>query len=104
MSDTTTTAPLAPTRHEVASNPGAYDGTSFDPLLGIVHPQLIERFSRLPYDSDQRATAESTRNFADWYKVDPAGALAWFESEGEYGEPLNISKLSAGQRVRMGLS
>ncbi|MCZ2113253.1 MAG: hypothetical protein LC131_05405 [Anaerolineae bacterium] len=104
MSDTTPTAPLAPTRHEVASNPGAYDGTSFDPLLGIMHPQLYERFSRMLEGDRVEVGLTGPMSWADWYRKDPGGAMACFEDPGQYGEPLNISKLSTGQRVRMGLS
>lgn len=92
----------APTWADTMGNPGAYEGTSFDPTLGVVHPQLFERFSGGKADELQ---SKPIHTFADWYKYDPEGALAWLTSPGQSnGIPLNIAALGPDQRRRMGLA
>ena len=88
----------APTRHETATNPGKYEGTSFDPTLGVMHPQLYERFG-----AGGAMAGQGPMTWAEWYRLDPGSAIRCFEDPGQFGEPINMSALGPDQRRRMGL-
>ena len=88
--------PAAPTKDKVAANPGAFDGTAFDPTVWFVVPIAVERTTTLP-------TAPGVTTFAEYFRLDPAGAAALFAMSGQYGHPLNLDALTHNQRVRLGI-
>ena len=95
----------APTLAELAAEPGKYDGTSFDPLLRIVHEPLIPIFSTKEgtvVDPDGSISYKfSSGTFADWFKIDHQAALAWYASVYQFG--LFVPGFSANQRAKLGL-
>ena len=93
-----TTKPLAPTPVEVAADPGKWDGTSFDPLIRAVAKKAVINYGSYPEGEEP-----SFIDWAAWYRDDPRGAMAWSETGGALGRRLNLSKLSAGQKERMGI-
>ena len=84
----------APTKAEVAANPGLYDGTPFDPTIVVVPRKAIENYGTV-------AQGATYATFADWYAADAQGALDWFKDQHD-GNPLVLHNLTAAQAIRMG--
>lgn len=90
-------APVAPTRDQIADNPGKYDGTGFDPTLGGVPMSFF-------VESKQELELTGTfRNWGEWYKASPVSATLYISQPGILGKSLNLANLSAGQKARMGI-
>lgn len=98
----------APTKPEVAANPGLYDGTPQDPLNGNMVRQAVMAYSTVAQNAEtasgegRDATSWTGGDFADFFKFDQKAALAWFRDTYD-GHPLNLDKLSPHQRSRLGL-
>jgi hypothetical protein len=98
--------PKAPTKEEVAKNPGAYDGTPFDPMAISVSMNEVKKFATAgpgyeviegePYYKFSAGT------LPDWYKIDQQAALGWYEFTN--GFPLNVNALTANQKAKMGIN
>ena len=86
-----TTAAAAPTKAEIANDPGKYSGTKYDPFGSDVVPSraAIRNFETQP-DIFIGGTV------AQWFRADPAAMLAWFRSTHE-GHDLDLGKLSPDQ-------
>jgi len=84
----------APTGVQVADNPGAYAGTSFDPLIQAVSCRAVSLFS-----GDGVAVFPT---WGEWFKVEPFGALDYFTVT-HNGHKLNFNNLSGNQRQSLGL-
>lgn len=98
--------PKAPTKEEVAVNPGAYEGTSFDPMLLSVSLVQVSKFATAGpgYEvvEGEPYYKFSAGSFPEWYKVDAQAALAWYENM--QGFPLNVNALTPGQKGKMGIN
>jgi hypothetical protein len=89
-------APLAPTKIEVAMVPGKYEGTSFDPLIQIV-PVLWN-----DAEGDGLTMLGVHNCWASLFRADHALAMRNFKANHD-GAPLNLSALSRGQKIHLGL-
>lgn len=78
---------------DVAMSPGAFAGKSQDPCEATVPHQATRVFGSGEYAGPM--------TFADWYRVEPEPAMAWFRQV--YGSSLNLAALGDSQRKRMGL-
>ena len=91
-------APKAPTKAEVAANPGKYDGTSFDPVTQVVSSWgVVPVFSTL---ADPWSISVS--DFASWFRQDPAGAMLWMQSL-QGGNRLILANCTTNQLRKLGL-
>lgn len=92
-----TTAAAAPTKADIANDPGKYFGTKYDPFGSDVVPSraAIRNFETTP-DVFINGTV------AQWFRADPRAMLAWFRDTHEHND-LNLGKLHPEQLKMLGL-
>jgi hypothetical protein len=91
-------APRFPTGKEIADDPGKYDGTASDPTM-TPYPPSMWRGNRIPPTWAECWKAPASEDFASQYTSVAEEIFAT-----KLGAILNLSKLTAGQRGRLGLS
>lgn len=89
-------APKAPTPAEIAANPAAHDGDSFDPTLDATGTTWFDA-------NGDYHNLGIYGTFAAFFREERALALEWFKWK-HRGAELNLNALSAGQRQRLGLT
>lgn len=94
---------LAPTRQEIAEDPGKFDGTSLDPLSYVLPSRVWEGIDSHgeSFSNDPDKGSFSFSNLGEWLKKDKEGALHYFKYV--YGSALNLDKLSDNQKAKVGL-
>lgn len=91
-------APKAPTGKEVAANPAAYEGTSFDFTLTAAVPSMF-RGNRIPPTWKECWAAPPTEDYVNTFT-----SLAEEIFQNMLGARVNTDKLTSAQKARIGLS
>lgn len=90
-------SPKAPTKADVANDPGKYYGTPYDPLGSSV---VVTRGTIVAFETKPDVFISGTA--AQWFRKDSAAMLAWFRQQYD-GHDLNFEKLHAEQKKLLGL-
>jgi hypothetical protein len=118
--------PVAPTGDEIASNPGKFDGTPFDPVIQpapsmrvlkqfvedhaegeekwLGHPETKEDVNKVFHATDSKF---NYLTWAEFFKGNPLSATLWIERA--LGTPWNpvrfrFDRLTEAQRESLGLT
>lgn len=86
--------PEAPTKLQIGSNPGKWDGTKWDPIQRTARIANLVTISN--FESMHKAGEFVGGTLADWYKKDPAALVRYLKHQ--YDGVFEMGNLSDAQR------